>query len=120
MKRVMVVDDAAFMRFSIRQILERNGFEVIGEAEDGKDAVEKYFTLKPDLVTMDISMPVLSGLDAVKIICGEDRSAKVVMISAMGQEQIVRQSIIHGAKTFIVKPFKEAQVVETINKLFES
>jgi len=117
MNRVMIVDDAAFMRLSIRQILEKNGFEVIAEASNGQEAITKYFECKPDLVTMDISMPVLGGIEAVKQICTKDKSAKVIMVSAMGQESIVRDAIINGAKSFVVKPFKELQVIETLNQV---
>ena len=117
MKRIMIVDDAAFMRASLRQILERNGFEVAEEAENGAEAVKKYSQCSPDLVTMDITMPVMTGLDALKEIIAIDPKAKVVMVSAMGQEVYIRESIINGAKTFIVKPFKEDYVVKTLNRI---
>lgn len=117
MKRVLIVDDAAFMRATIKNMLQRNGFEVIGEAENGAIGVKKYQELKPDIVTMDITMPVMMGLEAVKIITGLDPSAKVIMISAMGQEALVREAIVNGAKTFIVKPFTEEHIVQTLKKI---
>ena len=118
MANVLIVDDAAFMRMSIRNILENNGFDVIAEASNGAEAIVQYLTHKPDLVTMDISMPVMEGLEAVKQICSKDKTAKIIMVSAMGQERIVREAIVSGAKSFILKPFKEAQVVETLTKIF--
>lgn len=117
MARVLIVDDAAFMRLAIRRILESNGFEIVGEAENGQVAVRKYFECKPDLVTMDITMPDMTGLEALKIIKQRDAGAKIVMISAMGQETLVRESIINGAKTFIVKPFKEDHVIQTLKQV---
>ena len=117
MAKVLIVDDAAFMRVSIRNILIKNGFEVVGEAEDGKVAVEKYKESSPDIVTMDITMPVLGGLDALKEILEFDPKAQVVMVSAMGQESLVRDSLLAGAKGFIVKPFKELGLVSALKKL---
>lgn len=116
----MIVDDAAFVRLSIRTILENNGFEVITEAANGKEAIEKYNELKPDLVTMDISMPIMNGIEAVEQICKNDKNAKVVMVSALGQEAIVREAIILGAKTFVVKPYKEEKIIETLKKILEA
>jgi len=116
MARVLIVDDAAFMRISIKNMLTKNGYEVVGEAENGKVGVEKYKELKPDIVTMDITMPEMSGLDALKEIIKFDPAAKVVMVSAMGQEAMVRDSVISGAKTFIVKPFKEDGIVSALKK----
>lgn len=117
MAKVLVVDDAAFMRISIKNYLTKNGFEVVGEAENGIVAVERYKELKPDIVTMDITMPEMSGLDAMKIIVGMDPGAKVLMVSAMGQEAIVRDAVLSGAKGFIVKPFKEEGLVNALRKL---
>jgi len=117
MPRVMIVDDAAFMRVSIRNILLKNGFEVAGEAENGAVAVQKYAELKPDLVTMDITMPEMNGLEALKAIRASDPSAKIVMVSALGQEAMVREAVMSGAKGFIVKPYKEDTIVDTLNKL---
>lgn len=118
MKRVLIVDDAAFMRMAIKNILVKNGFEVVGEAENGKMGCEKYAELKPDVVTMDITMPEMDGVKALKVIKQYDPTAKVVMITAMGQESMVKDAIISGAKGFIVKPFKEENVLSALNKLF--
>ena len=117
MATVLIVDDAAFMRISIKNMLTKNGYDVIGEAENGAIAVEMYKDLKPDIVTMDITMPEMSGLDALKEITKADPSSKVVMVSAMGQEAMVRDAIISGAKGFIVKPFKEDGMIAAIKKL---
>lgn len=117
MKRVLIVDDADFMRRAIRIMLENNGYEVVGEAENGAEGVALYKETKPDIVTMDITMKGMTGIEAVKLIKAFDAKAKVVMISAMGQETFVREAIMAGAKTFIVKPFKEEQVIEVFNKI---
>jgi len=117
MKRVLVVDDAAFMRMAIKMILNGNGFEVIGEAENGAIAVKKYKELKPDIVTMDITMPKMTGIEALKEIREFDPEAKVIMVSAMGQEGMVRETIMLGAKSFIIKPFKNDHVIQTLNKV---
>lgn len=117
MKKVLVADDATFMRTSLRMMLERNGFEVAGEAENGLVAVSKYKEIRPDIVTMDITMPVCDGIKAVQMIKEFDPNAKIVMISSMGQECFVKEAILSGAKGFIVKPFKEEYVIETLSKL---
>jgi len=117
MKRVLIVDDAAFMRMSIRTIIQEAGFEVVGEAANGLEGVIKYKELKPDLVTMDITMPDMSGLEALEAIMKFDPNAKVIMISAMGQEAMVRKAVVNGAKSFIVKPFKNEHVINTLNKV---
>ncbi len=117
MKKVLIVDDAAFMRGSLKMILQSNGFEVIGEAENGLEAIKKYKELQPDLVTMDITMPEMDGIEAVKAIKQFDDKAKIVMISAMGQENKVKDAVIAGAKSFIVKPFKQEFVIETLSKI---
>ncbi|MDU2063254.1 MAG: response regulator [Sporomusaceae bacterium] len=117
MKRVLVVDDMVFMRLALKGMLEKHDYEVVGEAEDGAQAIEKYKSLKPDIVTMDITMPVKTGIEALKEIMALDPQAKVVMVSAMGQERFVKESIMNGAKYFVVKPFKEPQVLETLNKV---
>lgn len=117
MKRVLVVDDANFMRYTIKSILSKNGFTVVGEAENGNIAVKMYSELKPDIVTMDITMPGMSGIEALKSIMKLDSKAKVVILSAMGQEIMVREAIMSGAKSFIIKPFKEELVVKTLNKV---
>ena len=117
MKRVMVVDDAMFMRASLKMMMEKNGFEVCAEAENGVVAVQKYKELKPDIVTMDITMPEMDGLQALKLIKQMDPDAKIVVVSAMGQEPVVKDAILSGAKSFIVKPFKEDFVLKTLNSL---
>jgi two-component system chemotaxis response regulator CheY len=117
MTKVMIVDDAAFMRVSIRNILLKNGFEIACEAENGTVAVQKYAESKPDIVTMDITMPEMSGLDALREIRGIDPNARVVMVSALGQEAMVREAVLSGAKGFIVKPYKEDIIVDTLRKL---
>ncbi|GCD10326.1 response regulator [Clostridium tagluense] len=116
MKRVLITDDAIFMRLALKTMLERNGFEIVGEAENGEIAIEKYKLLKPDIVTLDITMPVMDGLEELKQIKAFDKSAKVMMISAMGQETIVRDSVIAGALGFVIKPFIEETIVKAFNK----
>ena len=104
MKRVLIVDDASFMRMSIKNMLANYDFEVVGEAENGVMAIEKYKELQPDIVTMDITMPEMDGLE-------------VVMVSALGQEARMKEAIIYGAKGFIVKPFKEEMLISALSKL---
>ena len=116
MKRVLVVDDAAFMRLSLKTTLERNGYEVVGEAENGRRAIELYKILKPEIVTMDITMPDMDGIEALGEIIKFDPKAKVIMLSAMGQETKIREAIILGAKGFIIKPFKEEYLLKAISK----
>ncbi|MET3682146.1 two-component system chemotaxis response regulator CheY [Alkalibacillus flavidus] len=115
-QKILVVDDAAFMRMMIKDILEKNGYEVVGEGENGQDAVNKYKELKPDLVTLDITMPEKDGIQALKEIMGEDGNARIVMCSAMGQQSMVIDAIQAGAKDFIVKPFQADRVLEAIGK----
>jgi two-component system chemotaxis response regulator CheY len=112
----MITDDAAFMRMMIRNILTEAGHEVVGEAENGEQAVVKYDELKPDICTMDITMPEEDGIDALKEILAADPSAKVLMCSALGQQAKVIESIRAGAKDFIVKPFEQARVLAAIEK----
>ncbi len=114
MGKVLVVDDAQFMRLTLSNILKKAGFEVVGEASDGQMAVDMYDQLKPDLVTMDITMPTMNGLDATREILKQDPNAKIVMCSAMGQESMVVEAIRSGAKDFIVKPFKADRVLKTV------
>ncbi|WP_164215469.1 response regulator [Virgibacillus sp. YIM 98842] len=116
-KQILIVDDAAFMRMMIKDILTKNGFEVVGEAQDGFEAVEKYKELSPDLVTMDITMPEMDGITALKKIKEENTEAKVIMCSAMGQQAMVIDAIQTGAQDFIVKPFQEDRVIEAIQKV---
>ncbi|MCR8642181.1 response regulator [Paenibacillus sp. N1-5-1-14] len=114
--RILIVDDAAFMRMMIRDILTKNGYEVCGEANDGAQAIEKYKELHPDLITMDITMPEMDGIQALKEIKKIDPNAKVIMCSAMGQQAMVIDAIQAGAKDFIVKPFQADRVIEAIKK----
>lgn len=114
--RILIVDDAAFMRMMIKDILVKNGYQVVGEAQDGKQAVEKYRELEPDLVTMDITMPEMDGIQALKKIREIDPNAKIIMCSAMGQQAMVIDAIQAGAKDFIVKPFQADRVIEAIKK----
>lgn len=117
MKRVLIVDDAAFMRLMLKSMLERNGFEIVGEAENGDIGIKKYKELSPDIVTMDITMPVIDGLEALTEIKKIDPNANIIMISAMGQEQLVMKAVVSGAKGFIVKPFKEDAIINALNKI---
>ena len=112
--RVLVVDDAAFMRMMVKDILSKNGYEVVGEAENGM--VEQYQELNPDLTTMDITMPEMDGISAVNEIKKSDPNAKIVMCSAMGQQAMVIEAIQAGARDFIVKPFQADRVLEAVRK----
>ncbi|EJW15591.1 response regulator [Paenibacillus alvei] len=114
--RILIVDDAAFMRMMIRDILTKNGYDVVAEASDGAQAIEKYKEHKPDLITMDITMPEMDGITALKEIRKSDPNAKVIMCSAMGQQAMVIDAIQAGAKDFIVKPFQADRVIEAIKK----
>jgi two-component system, chemotaxis family, chemotaxis protein CheY len=117
-KRVLIVDDASFMRELIKNMLSSyNQYEVVGQAENGAIGVERYKSLRPDIVTMDITMPEMTGIEALKVIRAFDPEAKVIMVSAMGQEGMVKEAILSGAKTFIVKPFKEEYLIQTLNKV---
>lgn len=114
---ILVVDDAAFMRMMVKDILVKNGFQVLGEAENGAKAIEKYKELSPDLVIMDITMPEVDGIQAVKEIKKINPNAKIVMCSAMGQQAMVIEAIQAGARDFIVKPFQADRVVEAVRKV---
>ena len=116
-KNIVICDDAAFMRMMIKDILTKNGYNVAGEAENGAKAVEKYQEIKPDLVLMDITMPEMDGIQALKKIKEQDSSALVIMCSAMGQQAMVIESIQAGAKDFIVKPFQADRVIEAVKKV---
>lgn len=116
-KNILIVDDAAFMRMMIKDILTKNGYNVVGEAENGMKAFEKYNELHPDLVLMDITMPELDGIGALKKIKGADPNALIIMCSAMGQQAMVIESIQAGAKDFIVKPFQADRVLEAVKKV---
>jgi two-component system, chemotaxis family, chemotaxis protein CheY len=117
---ILVVDDAKFMRVTLCNMLTSSGYSVVGEAENGAEAVEKFRELQPDLVTMDITMPEMNGIEAVKIIMNEYPKAKIIMCSAMGQQKIVVEAIESGAKDFIVKPFDEVRVVDAIRRVLGS
>lgn len=117
--KILIVDDASFMRMMIKDILTKNGYTVVGEAPDGLQAIEKYKELSPDLVTMDITMPEMDGITALKEIRKIDPHAKVIMCSAMGQQAMVIDAIQEGAKDFIVKPFQADRVIEAIKKTLE-
>jgi len=116
MKRVLVVDDAAFMRITIKNYCTKHGFEVAGEAENGRVAVQKFQELSPDIVTMDITMPDMDGLQALREIIKINPAAIVIMASAMGQEAMVRDAVLAGAKGFLVKPFKEDVFIAALSK----
>jgi two-component system chemotaxis response regulator CheY len=115
--RVMIVDDALFMRNMLKDICERAGFEVVAEADNGESALELYRAHRPDLVTMDIVMPKRSGLEALQDIIAADPEARVVMVSALGQDSLVLEAVEAGARDFIVKPFKEDKVIDTIRRV---
>lgn len=117
MKSVLLVDDASFIRCTLRLMLEKNGYAVAGEAVNGQEAIIKYKELQPDIVTMDITMPEMDGISALKAIKTMDPKATVVMISAMGQELLVKEAIINGANYFLVKPFNEEQVLKTLARV---
>jgi two-component system, chemotaxis family, chemotaxis protein CheY len=117
--KVLIVDDAKFMRATLTNILKKAGHEIVGEAENGKIAVDLYRTTLPDLVTMDITMPEMSGLRATQLIKEEFPDAKIIMCSAMGQQKMVVEAIETGAKDFIVKPFDDNRVLETINRVLK-
>jgi two-component system chemotaxis response regulator CheY len=115
--RILIADDALFMRNMLREIFVKAGFQVVGEAVNGVEAVERYHELRPDLVTMDIVMPLKSGIEALQQITREDPDARVVMCSALGQEALVIEAVQAGAKDFIVKPFKEERVLDVVRRV---
>ena len=116
---ILVVDDAAFMRMMIRDILSKEGYR-IEEAVNGRDAVDKYGTVAPDLVTLDITMPVMNGIDTLKAIRAMNPEARVLMVSAMGQQQMILEALESGAMDFVVKPFQPTKVLETVKKCLQS
>lgn len=116
-RNILVVDDAAFMRMMVKDILVKNGYEVVGEAENGLRAVERYKETEPDLVIMDITMPEMDGIEAVKQIKKINNAAKIIMCSAMGQQGMVIESIQAGARDFIVKPFQADRIIEAVKKV---
>jgi two-component system chemotaxis response regulator CheY len=116
MTKVLIVDDAAFIRIQLKQLLKANNFEVVGEAENGKAALKKIQELKPDIVTLDITMPEMDGLACMDQINKMENKPTVIMVSAMGQEAFVQEAIMNGAKGFIVKPYKPETVINLLNK----
>ena len=119
-KKILIADDAAFMRMMLKKILEEGGFEVVAEAENGAQAIEKYKELKPDLVISDMVMPEKGGIDVIKEVLAEAPEANVLICSAIGQQALVIEAIQAGAKDYIVKPFEQANVLETVNKILGS
>jgi two-component system chemotaxis response regulator CheY len=117
--RIMIVDDAAFMRVMLKQILTANNFEVVAEAQNGKEAIRAYEVHKPDVVTMDITMPDMGGIDAVKAIKALDPHAKIIMCTAMGQQPMILSAMEAGAIDFIVKPFQNDRVLKSINNALQ-
>ena len=117
MAKILIVDDAAFMRMMIKDILTKNGYEVVAEAANGVEAVELYKSHQPDLVTIHITMPEMDGIEAVKQIKAVNPAAKVIMCSAMGQQSMVMDAIKAGANDFIVKPFQADRVLEAVKKI---
>lgn len=116
-KNILICDDAAFMRMMIKDILTKNGYNIVGEAENGVKAIEMYTETKPDLVLMDITMPEMDGIGALKGIRAKDPNAQIIMCSAMGQQAMVIEAIQSGAKDFIVKPFQAERVLEAVKKV---
>lgn len=117
MANVLVVDDAAFMRLSLKQILENHGHKMIGEAANGKEAIGKYMELKPDVTILDITMPEMNGLDALKFIKELDPNARVIICSALGQQEQLAKAIQYGATDFIVKPFDNSRLIAALEKV---
>lgn len=116
-KRILLADDAAFMRLMLKNILEPNGYQVVGEAENGREAIKKYKELKPDILIMDMVMPEVGGIDAIKQIIAEFPDANILICSAIGQQALVIEAIQAGAKDYIVKPFDQDSVLETVGKI---
>jgi two-component system chemotaxis response regulator CheY len=116
-KRILITDDALFMRVTLKNILTKNGYEIAGEATNGREAVQLYASTQPDLVTMDITMPEMDGISAVREIKKADPEAKIIMCTAMGQKNMVMEAVAAGARDFIVKPFQPDKVLESVQKL---
>lgn len=114
--RIVLADDLSFMRMVQKEILEEKGYEIVGEAADGIEAVERYMTLKPDVIILDITMPNMNGLDAMHKIFDYDKSARIIICSALGQQQLIVEAIKAGVKDFIVKPFKPERIISAIEK----
>ena len=116
-KSVLIVDDAVFMRMKLKDILERHGYKVVAEAQNGIEAIEKYKAERPDIVTMDITMPDMDGITALKGIKKFDPDSKIIMCSAMGQQSMVMEAIQAGALDFIVKPFDTDRVIQSLDRI---
>lgn len=117
MAKVLVVDDALFMRVTIGNLLKEWGYDIVGEATNGREAIELFNKLHPDIVTMDVTMPIMSGLEAVKVIMSENPAAKIIMITALGQQKLVVEAIEYGAKDFVTKPFDPLRLKMVVDKL---
>lgn len=115
MPRLMIVDDASFMRVSIKKMVEEYDYEVVAEAADGLQAIEMYKKYKPDITTMDITMPNMTGIEALKNIKQLNPNAKIIMVSAMGQENLIREAVVSGASSFLVKPFRRDKLIEVLD-----
>lgn len=118
-RKILVVDDSAFMRAILKNILVDAGYEVIGEAGDGQDAIEKYKELKPELVTMDVTMPNVNGIEAARSIIDYDKDANIIICTAMGQDWMIMEAYNMGIKDFLIKPFKRAEVIEKVARIFQ-
>lgn len=116
-KTVLIIDDTAFMRMTLKNVLEKHGYEVVGEADDGVQAIELFRELKPALVTMDITMPKMNGITAIQEIMKINPHAKIIVVSAMGQKSVIIEALNAGAKDFIVKPFQPDRIVEALHKV---
>jgi len=116
-RTVLIVDDATIIRLMLKKMFERNGLTIVGEAEDGEEAIRLFQTMHPDFVTMDITMPVLDGISATKQIVSKNPNAKIIMVSALGQESKVREAIAAGARDFIVKPLKEDRLISSVRRV---
>ncbi|MGG3572208.1 response regulator [Bacillus gobiensis] len=117
MTKILIIDDTKFIRLKIREIVEKIGMDVVGEASDGEEGLSRFIELKPDLVTLDITMPVKNGIETLKEMIAINPKANVIMCSAMGQQRLVVEAIENGARDYIVKPFEESKVIEAINRL---
>lgn len=118
-RKILVVDDSAFMRAILKNILVDAGYEVIGEAGDGQDAIEKYKELKPELVTMDVTMPNINGIEAARSIIDYDKDANIIICTAMGQDWMITDAYNLGIKDFLLKPFKRTEVLEKVARIFQ-
>jgi two-component system chemotaxis response regulator CheY len=118
-KRVLIVDDARIIRNILRALMQKIGLKVVGEAVNGAEGIRMYEELRPDLVTMDITMPVVDGIAATRAILGSDPNARIIMVTSVGQEQVMKEAIVMGARDFIVKPFNEERIVSAIRRVLQ-